>query len=433
MPSGVSLPLFLKRKWEKELQQKKQIQKAETPATESGDNQQQNWSDNKDNHNTAYYDETSNKKREPQLRLKLDQELTRDETNELSNRVFTTAELEERIMKTTSAMFDIQRQLHRGEEIYYEDTYSHGSIYKGWDAFVDMKDIGSTSSSGGGVNQTSSNRRVPADSRWFSTSCESVSRTTPPARFPPPLISLESLATAKLATIPEQHQNKQTSATDSKATTITKANPTPGTTAIVKDVVPPPDQPTSSGTKKVKTKAETEIESSPSSSRTSQRGTPSAATTSNSSTKTVEKTDYDGASPTPKLSTRIQSATTKADSGGTRKKRKSTTTTSSEEPPSKRSNQKTSLEEGKGGTKNSGSAAGSSSKPATTVTTRGSKSESNASTMKSDNNQGTSSATDKASSKADGEVQTKRETPTKRQKEVEAPVPRKRGRPRRKS
>eukprot|EP00536_Pseudo-nitzschia_multiseries_P000933 jgi/Psemu1/282669/fgenesh1_pg.11_\ len=431
MPSGVSLPLFLKRKWGKEQRQKKQAQRGEPSTTDNGDGEKQTLGENEDDGNTtARNEESPSETWEPQLRLRLDQELTRDETNELSNRVFTTAELEERIMKTTSAMFDIQRQLHRGEEIYYEDTYNHGSIYKGWDAFVDMKDIGTTSSTGGGANQTSSNRRVPVDSRWFSTSCGSVSRTEPPASFPPPLITQESLATAKLPTIPEQQEQQQASLADSKATTI-RAHPPPGTTTIVKAVAPLPDSPTSIGVNKVKKKAETEIEIEPShsSSRTSQRATSSTATatTASSSIKSAEKADKDGASATPKPSSRFQNTGTKTDPGSTRKKRKSTTTTSSEEPTSKRANQKTSSEEGRGGLKNAGSAIGSLPKPATTVTTRGSKSESNTSATKSEKNQGTSSVADKTSSKADSEA------PTKRQKEVDAPVPRKRGRPRRKS
>ena len=426
-PSGISLPFFLKRKWEKEQQDKKtQIQQRKPPAAGNDDNEQQTSNENKDD-NTATNDEhVSPDAWEPQLRLVPDQELTRDETIELSNRIFTTVELEERIRNTTTAMFDIQRQLHRGEELYYEDTYTHGSVYKGWDAFVDMKDIGTTSSSGGGgATQASSNRRVPADSRWFSTSCGSVSRTTPPAPFPPPLSSQDTLSIAQLPTIPKQHENEQIFVNDPKTTKI-RTPPSPGTTTIVKALASLPISPTSA--ENISAKTETRTENDPSLSslsfRTSQRAPSSAAM--------IAIANTDSTLIISKPSSRLPTPSTKTDPG-VRKKRKSTFTTNSEEPPSQKAHQKTFADEAKGGPKYAGSATGSSPKPAATVTTRGSKSESNFSISKFKNNQGASSTTDKAASKADVDAPTKREIPTKRQKEVETPVPRKRGRPRRKS
>ena len=57
------------------------------------------------------------------------------------NRTFSAYELEERMYKTTAAIVNIQKQLHRGEEVYYEDTYNHGNVFRGWDGLVDLKDV----------------------------------------------------------------------------------------------------------------------------------------------------------------------------------------------------------------------------------------------------------------------------------------------------
>jgi len=81
------------------------------------------------------------------------------------------------IFLLSSSMIDIQRQLHRGEELYFEDTQAHGNIYRGWDAFVDLKDVGTNA---GSMNQPGSYRRMPSDHRWFSGSCKSVARSSRP-------------------------------------------------------------------------------------------------------------------------------------------------------------------------------------------------------------------------------------------------------------
>jgi len=143
--TGITIPLILKRKWKNE---KKQDRK---------------------NNNSA----PANKGKG--LKFSQDFDLTAGETNELKNRVFTASELESRIWETKKRMMEISQQLYRDEEVYYENTYNHGSIYKGWDAFVDAKDIetsGPSSTQGTG-------RRVPADMRWFSGSCKSFPQTVP--------------------------------------------------------------------------------------------------------------------------------------------------------------------------------------------------------------------------------------------------------------
>ncbi|VEU41583.1 unnamed protein product [Pseudo-nitzschia multistriata] len=416
-PSGISLSFFLKRKWEKEEQGKKTQRLQQGPSTSgSDDKEEQPWNKtSKDDNATSSDEQSRSESWQPKLRLNQDQELTRDETYELSKRVFTTAELEERIWKTTTAMFDIQRQIHRGEEIYYEDTYNHGSIYKGWDAFVDMKDVGISSSSGGGVIQTSTNRRVPTDARWFSTSCASVSRTTPPARFPPPLVPQESLlSTTKLSAIPDQQEKEKRSSDYGKTT----KPPSLGTSTTNKIAASLPNVPAKNTVTKIESKSETDASSS-SSFRTSQRVASSAATIADSTK----------ASTTTKLPTRrLPTPGMKAENpASTRKKRKSTTAASSVEPHPKKAQVKSF--EAKGGFKDP--AAGNSQKPTATVMTRGSKSEHGSSVIKSEKNQGASPPP--ASSKLYGDSPGKRETPSKRQNDVETPVPRKRGRPRRKT
>lgn len=134
---------------------------------------------------------------------------------DLTNRTFTAYELEERMYKTTTAIANIQRQLYRGEEVYYEETYGHGNIFRGWDGLVDLKDIGGSSGGGGGMGGgggfgqgmgglggmvggggsggTGPVRRVPASDRWFSGSCQSVTRMTKPVPPLPPKIKAPTL------------------------------------------------------------------------------------------------------------------------------------------------------------------------------------------------------------------------------------------------
>src|SRR5210317_885036 len=42
-------------------------------------------------------------------------------------------ELRNYIHSSYAALTSIQRQLHRGEESYFEETYSHGNLFAGWD------------------------------------------------------------------------------------------------------------------------------------------------------------------------------------------------------------------------------------------------------------------------------------------------------------
>lgn len=112
-----------------------------------------------------------------------------------TNRIFTAEDLEERIKRAKLAIEDIQKQIHRGEESYYEETSGHGNLYRGWDAFIDAKDVGSGASATQSVGVSS--RRMPLDCRWFSGSCGSIGRLTRPA----PLSTKNLSATEKVSSV----------------------------------------------------------------------------------------------------------------------------------------------------------------------------------------------------------------------------------------
>jgi hypothetical protein len=88
------------------------------------------------------------------------------------NRKFSADELEDQLWKMSQALVETQRQIVRGEEVYYEETQAYGSnLFRGWETFIDSRDVGnpnSTAVQGGGP------RRVPNDFRWFSSSATSL-------------------------------------------------------------------------------------------------------------------------------------------------------------------------------------------------------------------------------------------------------------------
>lgn len=99
------------------------------------------------------------------------------------SRVFSCLELEKKMSKANAVLLDIQKQLYRGEEMYFQDTDTHGNIYKGWEAFIDAKpehigiqDVESVAMDDEaallGMTTTSSvpTRKMHADNRWFSNS-----------------------------------------------------------------------------------------------------------------------------------------------------------------------------------------------------------------------------------------------------------------------
>jgi len=109
-------------------------------------------------------------------------------------------ELRRYIHKTYSTLTSIQRQLHRGEESYFEQSYSHGNLLQGWDnIWIEQhhnhNSSSYTNSSSSGMylsmgedsssNNISNNnhahhmnnnksipiRKMPAEHRWFTSSC----------------------------------------------------------------------------------------------------------------------------------------------------------------------------------------------------------------------------------------------------------------------
>jgi Histone acetyltransferase subunit NuA4 len=91
------------------------------------------------------------------------------------NQVFSVEELEQKMMQASSVMMEIQKQLYRGEEGYVEETHAHGNLFRGWDAFIDLKDVGGHHA--GMAPQPGTSRRIPTDNRWFSGSCTSIARS----------------------------------------------------------------------------------------------------------------------------------------------------------------------------------------------------------------------------------------------------------------
>ena len=135
-----------------------------------------------------------------------------------SNKASSSSSLRSYIHQSYAKLTSIQRQLHRGEESYYEDTYSRGNLFQGWDniwieqqhsnssadsagacaggsgmLFDSLESSGSetigTAGGGGTNNATTTNnsnnninkhsksipiRKMPQDYRWFSSSCTSI-------------------------------------------------------------------------------------------------------------------------------------------------------------------------------------------------------------------------------------------------------------------
>lgn len=97
-----------------------------------------------------------------------------DTAPSVSVQALSSRELESRISSIGKfAIADLHKQIQRGEEAYYDDTYGHGNLFRGWESFVDSKDIGG----GGAPSQQLGSRRIPADCRWFSGSFSNLSRT----------------------------------------------------------------------------------------------------------------------------------------------------------------------------------------------------------------------------------------------------------------
>ena len=86
-----------------------------------------------------------------------------DNSNIDHDRVFTSHLLETLLMKSEVALVEVQKQIYRGEEAYYEETFSHGNVFKGWEGYLDAKESSASGSGGTGTGGGSGPRmgRVP--------------------------------------------------------------------------------------------------------------------------------------------------------------------------------------------------------------------------------------------------------------------------------
>ena len=158
----------------------------------------------------------------------------------LKSRVFTVDELEQIMVQASAQMEEIQKQLHRGEEVYFEETQAHGNLYRGWDTFIDLKDVG-INPGGGVVPQPGASRRMPSDNRWFSGSCRSVARAGRPlsrmSMTPTPSISRSNTATpvssvASPSRMSENGTGIASVTNQQESTKSAKANPPPESDAV---------------------------------------------------------------------------------------------------------------------------------------------------------------------------------------------------------
>ncbi|GAX09700.1 hypothetical protein FisN_19Lh169 [Fistulifera solaris] len=106
-------------------------------------------------------------------------------------------DIEGTLVQTCKALQEIQRQIHKGEETYFEETTSHANIFKGWDAFLDVR-----LEAPAAVTQV---RRMPADYKWMSSSSVGI-----PKYKSIPYVSLEN-AREKKRQNEDQADEKETS------------------------------------------------------------------------------------------------------------------------------------------------------------------------------------------------------------------------------
>ncbi|KAL7505026.1 hypothetical protein ACHAXN_002559 [Cyclotella atomus] len=83
-------------------------------------------------------------------------------------------QLRQYIHRSYAAITSLQRQIYRGEESYFEDSYGHGNIFLGWDNIWIEAGSENGTNAGGDIqmHKTPSLKKMPNDHRWFSTSCK---------------------------------------------------------------------------------------------------------------------------------------------------------------------------------------------------------------------------------------------------------------------
>jgi len=216
-PSGVTLPLIIRRKLESEaVKQQKNGNKCKSseesqkdPEQDSIDWQRENQLELCNEWEKDLYARTQAHNDFVQSREDLFKNSKKEKRKEKIGSVFVYEELLDSYNQASSLVSEMQRHLHRGEEAYFDDTNAHGNIFKGWDTFIDYKlpnngplmggnsmGVGGDMSGMGGVamkgnelqlmggvghinhmgissNSGGSNvkRKMPSDDRWFSSSC----------------------------------------------------------------------------------------------------------------------------------------------------------------------------------------------------------------------------------------------------------------------
>jgi hypothetical protein len=100
------------------------------------------------------------------------------------------AQLEKLIQETTRTLTGVQKQIQRGEEVYYEESYGFGSLFSGFESVLDSRGVGDGGSSNNMI------RRMPADARWFSLPLHAYPPPPPPVITNHIPVTVESLAAA---------------------------------------------------------------------------------------------------------------------------------------------------------------------------------------------------------------------------------------------
>jgi hypothetical protein len=88
--------------------------------------------------------------------------------------------LERVIQRTADEMAEMQKQIQREEEVYYEDTYGFGNLISGFESVLDARGVVGDGGGGFGSNANLL-RRMPADARWFSLPLRAYPMPPPPA------------------------------------------------------------------------------------------------------------------------------------------------------------------------------------------------------------------------------------------------------------
>ena len=160
------------------------------------------------------------KRKERHVPLLLQRPGARRTAPTVAHRGWTVSQLEEWIWKTSQTIVDCQKQIQRGEETYYEETAAHGSsVYKGFDTFIDARDVG---------NSNSGVRRMPGDCRWFSGSCSNIARHMKQRLFVPTAPAVPTTTTAgQKRPAADQVPSGAPPAKERKTTEEAKASPAP--------------------------------------------------------------------------------------------------------------------------------------------------------------------------------------------------------------